>query len=50
MRDFTYAWQNLLEDEKALTKIAFDNKWAQFKGGLDYAVYITTASQKFYCG
>ncbi len=54
---------DLLDDEKALANIAFDNKdtgalmigggiskhhtiwWSQFKGGLDYAVYITTASQ-----
>ncbi len=54
---------NLLDDEKALANVAFDNKvtgalmigggiskhhtiwWSQFKGGLDYAVYITTASQ-----
>ncbi len=54
---------DLLDDERALANIAFDNKdtgalmigggiskhhtiwWSQFKGGLDYAVYITTASQ-----
>ena len=54
---------NILDDEKALSEIAFKHKvsgalmigggiskhhtiwWSQFKGGLDYAVYITTASQ-----
>ncbi len=61
-RDFSI---DVLEDERVLSKIAFDSKnkksgalilgggiskhhtlwWNQFRGGLDYAVYVTTASE-----